>query len=134
MFTKQPDTKRPATNEATTMMERQGRSRVSMRSPRGLLAAIVFLLAVPVAFLSQILFGSGASTTIHLALGAGSLLLSFAVFDFKLPRWINWIGCVSAGVLAAIFLLQAVALLIPNDSLDYLAYQVLGQWPESLFP
>jgi hypothetical protein len=30
--------------------------------------------------------------------------------------------------------LQAVALLIPNDSLNYFAYQVLGQWPESLFP
>jgi hypothetical protein len=129
MFTKQHDT-----NEATTMMKRQGRSRVSMRSPRGLLAAVVFLLAVPVTLLSQILFGSGASTTIHVALGAGSLLLAFAVFDFKLPRWINWIGCVSAGALAAIFLLQAVALLIPNDSLNYVAYQVLGQWPEGLFP
>jgi hypothetical protein len=130
MFTKQP-----ATNEATTMMERQGRSRVSMRSPRGLLSAIVFLLAVPVAFLFQILFGSGASTAIHLALGAGSVVLAFAVFDFKLPRWINWIGCVSAGALGAIFLLQAVALLIPNDSLYYFAYQVLGQsGPESVFP
>jgi ABC-type transport system involved in cytochrome c biogenesis permease component len=27
-----------------------------------------------------------------------------------------------------------VALLIPNDSLNYVAYQVLGQWPEGLFP
>jgi hypothetical protein len=109
------------------MRERQDRCRVSMRSPRGLLAAIVFLLALPVAVLSQILFGSGASTTIHLALGAGSVLLAFAVFDFRLPRWINWIGCVSAGALGAIFLLQGVSLLIPNDSLAYLAYEVLGQ-------
>src|SRR5215216_3845928 len=145
MFTKQPDTKRPATNEVTTMMERRGRSRVSMRSPRGLLAAVVFLLAVPVTLLFQNLFGSGASTAIHLALGAGSVVLAFAVFDFKLPRWINWIGSVSAGALGAIFLLQAVALLIPNDSLNHFAYQVLGQSgagslfpallvPESLFP
>src|SRR5829696_5708776 len=126
------DETKPA--EAPTMMESQGRSRVSMRSPRGLLAAIVFILALPVALLSQILFGSGASTTIHLALGAGSLLLAFAVFDFKLPRWINWIGCVSAGALAVIFLLQAVALLVQNDSLTYLAYQVLGQWPEGRLP
>ena len=126
------DETKPA--ETPTMMESQVRSRVSMRSPRGLLAAIVFLLALPMAVLSEILFGSGASTTIHLALGAGSVLLSFAVFDFKLPRWINWIGCVSAGALGAIFLLQAVALLIPNDSLNYFAYQVLGQWPEGLFP
>ena len=129
MFTKQRDT-----NEATTMMKRQGRSRVTMRSPRGLLAAVVFLLAVPVTLLFQNLFGSGAETTIHLALGVGSVLLASAVFDFKLPRWINWIGCVSAGALGAIFLLQAVALLIPNDSLYYFAYQVLGQWPEGRLP
>jgi len=129
MFTKQPDT-----NEANTMVGSQGRSRVGMRSPRGLLAAIVFLLALPVAVLSEILFGSGDGTAIHLALGAGSLLLAFAVFDFKLPRWMNWIGCVSAGALAVIFLLQAVALLIPNDSLTYLAYEVLGQKLEGLVP
>jgi hypothetical protein len=129
MFTKQPNT-----NEATTLMESQGGSKVSMRSLPGFLAAIVFLLAVPVAVLCQLLFGSGSGVAVHLALGAGCVLLSFAVFDFKLPRWINWIGCVSAGALAAIFLLQAVALLMPNDSLTYLAYQVLGQWPEGLFP
>jgi len=129
MFTKQPDT-----NEANTMVGSQGRSRVGMRSPRGLLAAIVFLLALPVAVLSEILFGSGDGTAIHLALGAGSLLLAFAVFDFKLPRWMNWIGCVSAGALAVIFLLQAVALLIPNDSLTYLAYEVLGERLEGLLP
>ena len=116
------------------MVGSQGRSRVGMRSPRGLLAAIVFLLALPVAVLSEILFGSGDGTAIHLALGAGSLLLAFAVFDFKLPRWMNWIGCVSAGALAVIFLLQAVALLIPNDSLTYLAYEVLGQKLEGLVP
>jgi hypothetical protein len=129
MFTKQP-----AANEPTTIMESQGSSRVSMRSLRGFLAAIVFLLAIPVALLGQILFGSGASTTIHLALGAGAVLLSFAVFDFRLPGWINWIGCVSAGALGAIFFLQGVALLIHNDSLTYIAYQVRGQWPEGLFP
>jgi hypothetical protein len=129
MFTQRPDT-----NEATSMVESQGRSRMSMRSPRGFLAAIVFLLAIPVALLCQILFGSGASTTIHLALALGSVLLSFAVFDFRLPGWMNWIGCVSAAALGAIFLLQGVALLIHSDSLTYLAYQVLGQWPESLFP
>jgi hypothetical protein len=105
-----------------------------MRSPRGFLAAIVFLLALPIAILCQVLFGSGSEVVVHLALGAASILLSFAVFDFRLPRWINWIGCVAAAALAAIFLLQGVALLIHSDSLTYLAYQVLGQWPESLFP
>src|SRR5215210_4421805 len=127
MFTKQGDK-----NEPTTMMESQGKT--SLRSLRGFIAAIVFLLAIPVALLCQILFGSGAGTAIHLALGTGSVLLSLAVFDFKLPRWINWIGCVSAGALAAIFLLQAVALLIDNDSLTYLAYEVLGQRLEGRLP
>jgi hypothetical protein len=128
MFTKQLDA-----NEPTATMESEGTS--SMRSLSGFLAAIVFLLAIPVAVLCHILFGSGAGTTIHLALGAGAVLLSLAVFDFRMPSWINWIGCVSAAALAAIFLLQGVALLIHNnDSLTYLAYQVLGQWPESLFP
>jgi hypothetical protein len=129
MFTKQPDA-----NNATTTLESRGRSSMSMRSPRGLLAAIVFLLALPIALLYQVLFGSGAGIIVHLALGVGSVLLLVAVFDFRLPAWINWIGCVSAGALATIFLLQGAALLIENDSLTYFAYQVLGQWPEGLFP
>ena len=71
---------------------------------------------------------------IHFVLAAGSLLLAFSVFDFKLSRWINWIGCVAALALGTIFLLQAVALLIPIESLHYVAYQVLGQWPEGWLP
>ena len=71
---------------------------------------------------------------IHFFLAAGTLLLAFAVFDFKLPRWMNWIGCASALALGTIFLLQAVALLIPNESLTYVAYEVLGQWPEGWLP
>jgi len=71
---------------------------------------------------------------IHFVLAAGSLLLAFSVFDFKLSRWINWIGCVAALALGTIFLLQAVALLIPNESLNYFAYEVLGQWPEGWLP
>ncbi len=40
----------------------------------------------------------------------------------------------AALALGTIFLLQAVALLIPNESLYYLAYPVLGQWLEGLLP
>jgi hypothetical protein len=36
--------------------------------------------------------------------------------------------------LGAIFFLQAVALLIPIESLNYFAYGVLGQWPEGWLP
>jgi hypothetical protein len=105
-----------------------------MRSPRGLLAAVVFLLALPVAVLCQVLFGSGDGVAVHLALALGSVLLSFSVFDFNMPRWINWIGCVSAGALAVIFLSQGVADLLQNDSLNYLAYDVLGQRLEGRLP
>ena len=71
---------------------------------------------------------------IHFFLAAGSLLLAFAVFDFELPRWMNWIGCAAGLALGTIFLLQAVALVIPNESLNYFAYEVLGQWPEGWLP
>jgi hypothetical protein len=91
-------------------------------------------LGIAISFGWQILFGSGAGTLIHFVLAAGSLLLAFAVFDFKLPRWMNWIGCAAGLALGTIFLLQAVAILIPNESLNYFAYEVLGQWPEGWLP
>lgn len=99
-----------------------------MRSPQGFLAAIVFLLMLPMAALYQTLFDSGFDTFIHLVLAAGSLLIASAVFDFsKVARWINWAACLFVGAEAAIFLLQGVSHLIQNDSLTYIAYQVLGQ-------
>jgi hypothetical protein len=74
------------TNEATTTTLSGGSSGVRMRSTLGLLAALAFLLAVPIALGCQILLGSGAGTTIHFALAAGSILLAFSVFDLELPR------------------------------------------------
>jgi hypothetical protein len=127
-------TNQPITTGATTTTVSQGISRVRMRSPPGLLAALTFLLGIPISFGWQILFGSGAGTMIHFFLAAGSFLLAFAVFDFELPRWMNWIGCAAGLALGTIFLLQAVALLIPNESLHYVAYEVLGQWPEGWLP
>jgi hypothetical protein len=127
-------TNQPITTGATTTTVSQGISRVRMRSPLGLLAALTFLLGIPISFGWQILFGSGAGTMIHFFLAAGSFLLAFAVFDFELPRWMNWIGCAAGLALGTIFLLQAVALLIPNESLHYVAYEVLGQWPEGWLP
>ena len=103
----------------------------SMRSPRGFFAAIVLLLALPIAVLCQMVFSIEIEIPLHFMLAISSVLMSLAVFDFKIPRWITWIGCVSTGALAAIFLLQAVSLLIQNDSLFYLAYQVLGQQLEA---
>jgi hypothetical protein len=104
----------------------------SRRSPRGFLGSIVLLLALPIAVLTQVLFGSGSGTMIHFALAVGSVLVSFSAFDFETPRWIAWIGGVSTGGLAAIFLAQGATQLIQNDSLTYFANQVLGNWPERL--
>jgi hypothetical protein len=127
-------TNQPITTGPSTTTVRRGISGVRIRSTLGLLAALTFLLGIPISFGWQILFGSGAGTMIHFVLAAGSLLLAFAVFDFKLSRWINWIGSAAALALGTIFLLQAVALLIPNESLNYFAYEVLGQWLEGWLP
>jgi hypothetical protein len=127
-------TNQPITTGPTTTIVRPGISGVRIRSPLGLLAALTFLVGIAISFGWQILFGSGAGTMIHFFLAAGSLLLAFAVFDFKLPRWMNWIGCAAALAVGTIFLLQAVALLIANESLHYFAYEVLGQWPEGWLP
>src|SRR5918993_5448471 len=112
---------------------RQGTSRGSgMRSSRGLLGSLVLLLALPIAVLTQVLFGSGSAVAIHVALAAGCGLVSFSAFDFGTPRWLAWIGCVSAGVFAVIFLSQAASTLIGNESFSYFTNEVLGFWPEKI--
>ena len=103
-----------------------------MRSLRGLLGAIVLLLAFPIAVLTQILLGSGSGVAMHVALAVGCVLVSFSAFDFETPRWMAWIGCVSASAFAAIFLVQGASSLDGDDSFSYFANQVLGFWPEKL--
>jgi hypothetical protein len=127
-------TKRPISNEATTTLESRGTFMVRIRSPLGLLAALAFLLALPIAFGSQVLFGARGETTIHFALAAGCVLLAFSAFEFELPRWMNRLGCAAALALGTIFLLQALALLTPSEPLYYLAYPLLGRWPEGWLP
>ena len=102
-----------------------------MRSLRGVLAASVCLLAVPIAFLVQLVVGSGAELMLHLVLGVGFLLTAFAVFDFQPPRWLPWVGCLSIGALGATFLLQGISQLLHNDWLTYLAFQILWQQVEA---
>ena len=103
---------------------------LGMRSPRGLLGAIVFLLALPIAVLTQVLFGSGSGLAIHFALAVGCLLVSFSAFDFETPRWIAWIGCVSMIAFAAIFVVQNASALIGNESFSYFTDQKLALWGE----
>jgi hypothetical protein len=103
-----------------------------VQSPRGLLGSLVLLLALPIAVLTQVLFGSGSGVAIHVALAAGCVLVSLSAFDFDTPRWLAWIGCVSAGAFGVIFLLQAASTLIGNEWFSYFTNDVLGFWPEKI--
>ena len=103
-----------------------------MRSVRGLVGSLVLLLALPIAVLTQILFGSGSAVAIHLALAAGCGFVALSAFDFGTPRWLAWIGCVSISAFALIFLSQAASTLIGNESLSYFTNEVLGFWPEKI--
>jgi hypothetical protein len=102
-----------------------------MKSRRGLLAAIIFLTGLPVAVLGQMIFGLDAEMLLHFLYAAGFLLISLAVFDFKIARWINLTACLATAALAFIFLLQGVSPLLQNDSLTYFAFQISGQWLEA---
>jgi hypothetical protein len=103
----------------------------NMRSPRGFFAALVLLFGIPIALLGQVVFGIDVEITLHFVFALTAGLVALAVFDFKLPRWITWLGGVSSGAVAIIFLLQGVSRLIHNEALFYFAHQVLGQQLES---
>jgi hypothetical protein len=101
-----------------------------MRSPAGLAAALIFVLTLPAAIASSILGPDVPSVVAHIALGAGSIAFAIAVFDFALPRPVNVVGAAAGVALGAIFLLQAVSLVVPNASLYDLAFPVLGMHAE----
>ena len=110
---------------------RQGRFAGSeMRSPRAFLGSIAILLALPLAVLTQVVFGGGSGIAIHFALAVGSVLVGLSAFDFETPRWLAWMGCVSAIAFAAIFLLQNASALVGNDSFSHFTNEVLGLWGE----
>jgi hypothetical protein len=98
-----------------------------MRSARGVLACTLFLLAIPLAALCQMLLGRGAETVVHVALALGAGLLASAARAFRTPRSVAWVGGVSMGALAVIFALQAVAELTRSAPLARVAFEVLGQ-------
>jgi len=104
-----------------------------MTSTRGIASAAFMLLAIPATLASQALGAWAPVIVIHVFLGASMLALAVAVFDFPLPRWVNVIGAASAAAFGAIFLLQALSLSL-NDSLDFIAFKILGQAPELLLP
>jgi hypothetical protein len=110
---------------------------LNIKSRAGLAASIVFLLLLPIAVVYQAFFDHGVEIVIHVVLATGAALLSLAVFDFKTPSWMASITSVSTATLAFIFMLQAISLAIPNDTLFYVAFRALGQgvegWLGNLF-
>src|SRR3954447_12167867 len=86
-----------------------------LRSLVGVASALAVLLAFPAAVLGQVL-GLDPSMTLHLFLGIGMLFLAYAAFQFDLPRWLAWAGCISATGLGVIFLLQSLTELTQNES------------------
>jgi hypothetical protein len=86
----------------------------------------VFLLAFPVTALYQMLFATGVEAVIHGALALGSALMSFAVFDFKTPRWATWMGSAATGVLAAGFFVQGLGEMTHDEALAHVAYPTPG--------
>jgi hypothetical protein len=94
-------------------------------------AAVAFLLAVPIAASYQLVFARGVEVVIHVALAVGAALTAIAVGDFKTARGVRWVGWISAGVLAAIFFLQAVGEFLQNDALTRFVFRVLGQGLET---
>lgn len=103
-----------------------------MRSPRGFAAALILLAGAALAGLIAAASGAGAENVVHLTFAASFLVLAIAVFDFKLPPWINLGGCAATGALAAIFLLQGTSDLVHSTSLQQLAYEALGQRMEKI--
>lgn len=109
-----------------------------MRSRTGLAVSIVFLLLLPIAVVYQAFFEKGVEIAIHVVLAIGAALLVLAVSDFKTPRWVTRLTCISTAILAIIFALQAVSLALQdNESLFYVAFRLLGQgiegWLGNLF-
>ena len=105
-----------------------------MRSTIGFAAAVVLLLAVPIAFVSQLVVDGSAELVLHATVGTGCVLLAVAMFDFGLSKWVTWIGAAAAGAFGAIFLLQALSQVVTNDALTYVAFDVLGQEIEGVLP
>ena len=105
-----------------------------MRSPRAFIAAATIVASYPGALAVQALVGGGAETVIHLVAGAGFGLFALSVVDFELPRWVNAIGAVAAGLFGAIFLLQGISDLTDIEGVRVVAFDVLGHHVERLLP
>jgi hypothetical protein len=102
-----------------------------MQSAAGLVGALVMLLGAVLA-LAIGAVGGDAELVFHVVLSASFALLARSAFDFTGPGWIKIVGCSAMGLLAAIFLLQAVNDLAPSEQLRHIALDLLGQRVERI--
>jgi hypothetical protein len=93
-----------------------------VRSRSAIAGGISVLAALPLAILCAVVFGGGDAVVVHVALGAGMVLMLLATNDFQMPAAITWIGRVGMAALGAIFLLQAAAEALQWPALLQLAY------------
>jgi hypothetical protein len=102
-----------------------------MRSVHGFWASVVFLVTLPVALACQAVFAIDAELVVHFGFAAALMVLT--PLDFDTPRWLKWLGLLTVSCLGWTFLLQFSAPVYGSAFLTWLAFEVLGQWPESLF-
>jgi hypothetical protein len=106
-----------------------------MRSKLGLAASVAALVTYPAAIAAGMLMGGGAATAVvHFVLGSAFVMLSVAMFDFGLARWVTWLGATASAVFGGTFLLQGAADLTNIAVLHWLAFDILGQQLERILP
>jgi hypothetical protein len=103
-----------------------------MRSVLGLAGSLVILAGVVTGLSCAILLNAGGSEILHVALGAGFVLLAISVFDFRPAVWVKVIAAVAMLLLAVIFFLQGLSDLTNSPLLAKIAYAELGQSSEKL--
>jgi hypothetical protein len=98
------------------------RLRRHIQSPRALLGSLSVLAALPLAILTNTMFGGGELIVVHAALGLGMVLLAASVGDFRGPVALRWIGATALLVLGAIFLAQGVAEIVQSPQIFAIVY------------
>jgi hypothetical protein len=93
-----------------------------MLSPRAFLGSLSVLVALPIAVLTNLAFGSGEVIAVHAALGVGMLLLAAAAFDFRISNIAGWVGMTAMVILGTIFLAQGVGEIVQSPALFAIVY------------
>jgi hypothetical protein len=105
-----------------------------MKSAAGIAGALAILLGLPLAVVANTLTGVEPEPVLHFVIGTGFVLFAISVFAFDLPRWLNWVGALSAAAFGGIFLLQGVSDIVNSEALAGIAFGPLGHEIERVLP